>query len=108
MVSPEEIFRDPNGCTMPAQNEVDLLYATNTSLIAATKAKPTIAKCKAVGTYAMRMPHEDLGLVLAQDLLKQVVSKSDDENLRAEVVGSALFVELKKKFGNFMTTYMEV
>lgn len=107
MVDPEEIWRDPEGCKMPESGEIDLLFATNTSLIAATRFKPTPERCKAVAVYAMRLPHQDLAIVLAKELLKHVVSANSDVAFRTAVTGSQTFIDFKKKFGKIMQGYME-
>jgi hypothetical protein len=107
MVDPEEIWRDPENCKIPEAKEIDLLFATNTSLIAATKFKPTPDHCKAVAKYAMRLPHQDLAVVLAKDLLMHVVACNPDAGFRTEVTGSQTFTVFKKKFGTIMKGYME-
>lgn len=105
LVLPEEIFKDAVNCRMPDKGEVDVLYATITSLVYATKQDATIEKCRAVCNYSMRIPHPDLGLVLAQDLTKQVIAKADDATFRTKMATDPVFGKLKKKFGKFMMTY---
>jgi MoxR-like ATPase len=105
LVPASEIFKDAANCKLPDKSEVDVLYATITSLVYATKQKPTVEKCRAVCTYAMRIGHPDLGLVLAQDLVKQVVSKADDPTFRTKVAGDPIFNKIKERFGKWMMAY---
>ncbi len=102
LVAPDKILKDPENCPVPNKRDVDVLHITVQSLTHAIVANPTPEKVIAAFTYGLRLPHPDMGMVLAKDLFKNVVFKSDDPTFKVTVTGSQPCSEMFQKYGHYL------
>lgn len=101
LVPPDEILKDPENCRVPDKREVDVLHITVQSLTHAIVQNPTPEKVVSAFTYALRLPHPDMGMVLSKDLFKNVVFNYDNE-FKIKVTTSQACNELFQKYGRYL------
>lgn len=110
LVPPLEIIKAPKTCKVPDRADIDVIHATISTLTYHLIKNPSVKGCKASMTYAMRLPHKEMGMVLCRDVLKGVVLKVEDNpekkfvaaEFKAQVTDSAEVHEILEKYGKYL------
>lgn len=102
LIPPQDIVKDPEGCRLPAEADIDVMFATITSLTYHVKRNPKIKDAIACLTYATRLPHKEMGINLARDIVMSIVMNSNDTKFRAGVLGSKEFSEMMPEFRKYL------
>ncbi len=112
LIPATEIVKDPVKCRVPKEGEVDVMFATITSLIYylkremhskdEAKVKKLVKDCCAAIKYTERVPHKEMGVVLARDILKGIIVKHESMEFRAAIMGSDEFNSMIPAFEKYL------
>lgn len=102
LIPPEQIVKNPEGCKVPAEGDIDVMFSTITSLTYYVKKTHKPENATACLRYAVRMPSKEMGICLARDILLGVVMASDDAAFRAKVLGSKEFQEMMPNYRKYL------
>lgn len=98
IVPPEDIFKNPESCEVPDRSAIDITRATTNALVYAIANKPDVKRITAGLTYGTRIHQDEMGLMLVQDIMSNVVSKIEDVEISTEVTGSDAWAAALEKF----------
>jgi hypothetical protein len=102
LIPATEIIKDPENARVPAEKDIDVMFATITSLTYHIKRKPIAAEALAALRYTTRLPHKEMGIVLARDIVMGIIMKSDDSKFRAGVLGAPEFRDMMPQFRKYL------
>lgn|SRR3990167_2821834 len=101
LVTAEEILKDPKNCRIPSEDEVDVNHATIASLVHAIAKDPSMKTIKAGFVYSVRLPHADMGAVLASDV-NRIFTNCQDSDVQAKIAQDKDFEHACNKFTEIM------
>jgi hypothetical protein len=102
LIPASEIIKNPEEVRVPEESEIDVMFATITSLTYYLKKKPTTADVIAALTYTKRLPHKEMSIVLAKDIVIDIVMDSDNIDFRTEVLMSEEFRTMMPAYRKYL------
>lgn len=102
LIPAAEIVKDPENARVPKENDIDVMFSTITSLTYHIKRKPVAAEAIAALKYTLRLPHKEMGIVLARDIIMTIVMDSKDTKFRAGILGSKEFREMMPEYRKYL------
>ena len=103
LVPPAEIFKDPEGCRVAKETEIDIAHATIAALAYAVIENPTRARCKAAAKYALRQHHEEFGVCIFKDMMMGVMLNANiDPEKTAKISTLPEWVEMGDRWNDML------
>lgn len=103
LIPAEKIVKDPENCKVPAEKDIDVQFATITSLVYYLKNKPVVEETVAALKYASRLPQKELSIVLSRDILISIVLDDKNAKFRAEILGSKEFQRMIPEYRKYLS-----
>ena len=82
------------------------MFATITSLVYHIKKDPKVSEAVAALKYTVRLPHKEMGIVLARDIVMNIVMESKDTKFRAGILGSKEFRDMMPEYRKYLKEHV--
>ncbi len=102
LIPAKDIIKNPETVRVPEEPEIDVMFATITSLTYYLKKHATTPNVIAALTYTKRLPHKEMSIVLAKDIVIDIVMDSDNIDFRTEVLTSEEFRTMMPAYRKYL------
>jgi len=103
LVPPDEIVKDPEKARVPDSSEVDVTFATMTSLVYYLRSHLGEKEVINGLHWSTRLPQREMGISLAHDIMTNVILEmKDDSDLRSKIMGSDVFRNVLPTFQKYL------
>lgn len=102
LVPAAEIVKNPTKVKVPDRTAIDVSFATITGLCYYLRQNPTVKNiCNAL-TYTKRLPHTEMSILLAKDIIIDIVMDSEDIDFRTEILTNEEFREMMPAYRKYL------
>ena len=102
LIPPAEIVANPEKARIPKENDIDVIFSTITSLIYHVKKNMKAREAINALIYAPRIPHPEMGIIVARDIVMGIVMHCENDEFRSGVLGAPAFRDMLPKFRKYL------
>jgi len=102
LVPAAEIVKNPETVKVPDKTAIDVMFATITGLTYYLRQKPSVQNIVNALHYTKRLPHTEMSIVLAKDIVIDIVMESEDIQFRTDVLTNEEFRTMMPAYRKYL------